>query len=170
MRAAPASRLLMVSNRLPFRAEPALDRGGAPRLVPSAGGLVRALDPVLRRHGGIWFGFCGGVLIFGYGLIDDTVFDRAIALLRGDAAGAPALLADRIDAATTLLQGALQGPAAATWVIALLTWFVTAVWAVVAWGSFRRAYGASRWHAAGATLLWLAQIGVLVAVCIAIAT
>jgi hypothetical protein len=120
-------------------------------------------------YGGLWFGFCGGVLIFGYGLLDDTVFDRAIALLRGDAPGAPALLADRVDAAAALLQGALQGPAAATWVIALLTWFVTAVWAIVAWGAFRRAYGANRWHAAGATLLWLAQVGGLVAVCLAIA-
>ncbi len=120
-------------------------------------------------YGGAWFGFCSGVLIFGYGLIDDTVFDRAVALLRGAAAGPPALLAGRMDAAVALLQGALRGPALATWVLALLTWFVTAVWAVVAWGSFRSAYGASRLQAAGATLLWLAQVGALAALCLVLA-
>jgi len=48
--------LLIASNRLPFTAQ----RG--PRGIerkPSAGGLVSALEPVLRRRGGTWVGWPG---------------------------------------------------------------------------------------------------------------
>jgi trehalose 6-phosphate synthase/phosphatase len=50
-------RLIIVSNRLPVRL-----RESAPgewNVVPSSGGLVTALAPVLRRHGGTWIGWPG---------------------------------------------------------------------------------------------------------------
>ena len=54
---APSSRpLVVVSNRLPFRAE-AHARGL--RLTRSPGGLVSALEPVLERRGGVWVGWTG---------------------------------------------------------------------------------------------------------------
>jgi len=52
-RAAP---LVVVSNRLPFRAE--RDVGGL-SLMRSAGGLVTALEPALERRGGVWVGWPG---------------------------------------------------------------------------------------------------------------
>jgi trehalose 6-phosphate synthase/phosphatase len=51
-----ARRLLVVTNRLPFafqRVEGGLERRH------SAGGLVSALDPVLRKRGGTWLGWPG---------------------------------------------------------------------------------------------------------------
>jgi trehalose 6-phosphate synthase/phosphatase len=57
---APAPRherpLVVVSNRLPFRAE--RDVGGL-SLMRSAGGLVTALEPALERRGGVWIGWAG---------------------------------------------------------------------------------------------------------------
>ncbi len=53
---ARARRLVVVSNRLPVRAE--RDAGGW-RIVPGAGGLVTALAPLLRDRGGMWIGWTG---------------------------------------------------------------------------------------------------------------
>jgi trehalose 6-phosphate synthase len=60
-RGSPAPRadrapLIVVSNRLPFRAE--RDVGGL-SLMRSSGGLVAALEPALRRRGGVWIGWDG---------------------------------------------------------------------------------------------------------------
>jgi len=44
-------KLVVVSNRGPYRTE---TRGGRRRLVRAAGGLVAALDPVLKGRGGVW--------------------------------------------------------------------------------------------------------------------
>lgn len=46
-----ARKLIVVSNRGPFRT---VEVAGQPRLVRAAGGLVAALDPVLRARGGVW--------------------------------------------------------------------------------------------------------------------
>ncbi len=57
--AAPPAReppLVVVSNRLPFRAE--RDAGGL-GFMRSAGGLVAALEPALGRRGGVWVGWPG---------------------------------------------------------------------------------------------------------------
>ena len=55
--AAPAGRpLVLVSNRLPFRAE---RDGRGLRLARSPGGLVSALEPVLEQRGGVWVGWAG---------------------------------------------------------------------------------------------------------------
>src|SRR5437667_7922138 len=51
------NRLIVVSNRLPF----ALDSIGADcwTVTPAAGGLVSAVEPVLRERGGTWIGWPG---------------------------------------------------------------------------------------------------------------
>ncbi len=51
------SRLILVSNRLPFALEPAGE--GQWSVKPSPGGLVSALGPVLRGRGGTWIGWPG---------------------------------------------------------------------------------------------------------------
>lgn len=51
-----SSRLIVVSNRLPFSAE---KQNGNVALRPSDGGLVTALIPVLRECGGCWIGWTG---------------------------------------------------------------------------------------------------------------
>lgn len=51
-------RLVVVSNRLPI----VVERNGTGALVrPSSGGLVSALSPIMRRHGGLWIGWPGTV-------------------------------------------------------------------------------------------------------------
>ena len=57
--AASSNRLFVMSNRLPFTVK---SEQGRPRLERSTGGLVAALDPALRRHGGTWVGWAGGNL------------------------------------------------------------------------------------------------------------
>src|SRR5215208_1592074 len=51
------NRLIVVSNRLPF----ALDSTGEDlwTVTPAAGGLVSAVEPVLRKRGGTWIGWPG---------------------------------------------------------------------------------------------------------------
>jgi trehalose 6-phosphate synthase/phosphatase len=51
------SRLIVVSNRLPF----ALDSSAEDlwTVTPAAGGLVSAIEPVLRQRGGTWIGWPG---------------------------------------------------------------------------------------------------------------
>ena len=50
------SPLVVVSNRLPFRAE---RRAAGLHLTRSPGGLVTALEPVLEQRGGVWVGWTG---------------------------------------------------------------------------------------------------------------
>ena len=52
----PDGRLIVVSNRLPFTLRRA---GEAWRTERSSGGLASALDPVLKRTGGLWLGWPG---------------------------------------------------------------------------------------------------------------
>jgi trehalose 6-phosphate synthase/phosphatase len=56
---AAASELVVASNRLPFTVK--VSRGRS-RLEQSTGGLVAALEPVLRKQGGTWVGWAGGPL------------------------------------------------------------------------------------------------------------
>ena len=53
------SRLVIVSNRLPFVVTRDDDGGWSSR--PGSGGLVTALAPVLRNRGGLWIGWTGSV-------------------------------------------------------------------------------------------------------------
>jgi trehalose 6-phosphate synthase/phosphatase len=52
----PEGRLIVVSNRLPFTIRRS---GEAWRTDRSSGGLATALDPVLKRTGGLWLGWPG---------------------------------------------------------------------------------------------------------------
>src|ERR1043165_3647076 len=51
------NRLIIVSNRLPF----ALDSAGEDlwTVTPAVGGLVSAVEPILRERGGTWIGWAG---------------------------------------------------------------------------------------------------------------
>src|SRR5882762_11798700 len=64
------NRLIVVSNRLPF----ALDSTGEDlwTVTPAAGGLVSAVEPVLRERGGTWIGWPGTA-----GEIPKTAFAEA---------------------------------------------------------------------------------------------
>jgi len=53
---AGAAPLVVVSNRLPFRAQREV---GGLSLMRSTGGLVSALEPALERRGGVWIGWPG---------------------------------------------------------------------------------------------------------------
>ena len=72
-----AGRLLVASNRLPVTLERVGDGGWRAR--PAAGGLVTALDPVMRRRGGLWLGWPG---VAGAG-------DEALASALAEAPGDP---------------------------------------------------------------------------------
>jgi len=53
-----SSQLIVVSNRLPLRR---VEEGGEERWELSPGGLVTAMTPLLRKRGGAWLGWPGGV-------------------------------------------------------------------------------------------------------------
>src|SRR5690606_21729372 len=53
----PAGRLIVVSNRLPFVLS-RMENGGW-EVQQGSGGLVTAMDPVLKRLGGVWVGWPG---------------------------------------------------------------------------------------------------------------
>lgn len=53
-----SSRLIVVSNRLPITFS---DRNGKAVAVPSSGGLVGALEPLVREHHGLWIGSAGSI-------------------------------------------------------------------------------------------------------------
>jgi trehalose 6-phosphate synthase/phosphatase len=72
----PEYRVVMVSNRLPIvvtRAE-----NGEWRSAPGQGGLITAMEPVLRRHRGIWIGWPGTVAE------EDADLDAALAQATDD--------------------------------------------------------------------------------------
>jgi trehalose 6-phosphate synthase len=52
----PTSKFVVVANRLP------VDRVSGDEWRPSPGGLVTALEPVLRRHEGVWIGWPGDAM------------------------------------------------------------------------------------------------------------
>ncbi len=56
---APTHELVIVANRLPVDRK--VDEQGEVTWQTSPGGLVTALEPVLRRRGGIWVGWTGAV-------------------------------------------------------------------------------------------------------------
>ncbi len=50
-------RLIVISNRLPVRLKRSSARSW--NVIPSSGGLVTAIGPVLRQRGGVWIGWAG---------------------------------------------------------------------------------------------------------------
>ncbi|HRV09703.1 MAG TPA: hypothetical protein P5568_14685, partial [Acidobacteriota bacterium] len=57
MKGKASPKLVIVSNRLPFRLH--RRKSGDWRFEPGAGGLVTALAPILRNRGGTWVGWPG---------------------------------------------------------------------------------------------------------------
>lgn len=51
-----SARLVVVANRLPVQR---VGRGASAHWERSAGGLVTAMSPILRRHAGVWIGWTG---------------------------------------------------------------------------------------------------------------
>ncbi|MEJ2471371.1 MAG: trehalose-6-phosphate synthase [Desulfuromonadales bacterium] len=49
-------RLVVVSNRLPIAIS---QEGGSWQIKPGAGGLVTALEPLMKRNRGVWIGWPG---------------------------------------------------------------------------------------------------------------
>ena len=49
-------KLIVVSNRLPVVIS---QKEGKPHIVPGAGGLITAMAPLLKKHGGMWVGWIG---------------------------------------------------------------------------------------------------------------
>lgn len=111
-------------------------------------------------YSGAWLGLCAGALLLGAGvqIADPTLFDRMLALM--NTAGSPAT-PNPFDTASAALAGSLHGTAAGLVAIGSAIWTATAIWAVVAWGAFRNAFGVGRVRSTMAALLWL---GMLVAV------
>ena len=54
----PTGQIVVVSNRLPVSIQ--ATESGTPRIVPSSGGLVTALRPLLQKYHGRWIGWAGG--------------------------------------------------------------------------------------------------------------
>ncbi len=54
------NKLVVVSNRLPVRIESG--DGGSPEIKPASGGLVTALNPVLKEMKGVWIGWPGSFI------------------------------------------------------------------------------------------------------------
>src|SRR3990172_5553276 len=54
---ATRTRLVVVSNRLPFLVAEGSGGGGEVRVERSPGGLAAAVEPALRRNGGTWVGW-----------------------------------------------------------------------------------------------------------------
>jgi trehalose-6-phosphate synthase len=52
----PSHRHILVSNRLPIVVTQQADTW---QVAPAVGGLVTALAPILRDHGGLWIGWTG---------------------------------------------------------------------------------------------------------------
>lgn len=111
--------------------------------------------------GGAVLGSAAGWLVWSLGLMlsDATLLTRATELLAGRSEGAPASLSERAARVGDMVQAAAQGPARAAMVFASLVWAGTLLWTVVAWGSFRLSFGASRRRAAAATLLAAMLLG-----------
>lgn len=105
---------------------------------------------------GAWLGLAGGALVFGFGAsyYDPGwfgAFARAIGF-GSDGAASIGPLPHRA-------LGLQAIPAVAGLGTGALTWALTAVWSVVAWGAFRQAFGVTRWRALAATAVWLLLLG-----------
>src|SRR5947209_12705224 len=50
------SRIVVVSNRLPLTLS---NEGGTWKATPSSGGLATAMEPILKKSGGVWIGWTG---------------------------------------------------------------------------------------------------------------
>jgi len=75
------ARILVVANRLPVRR---VGKGRRAGWESSAGGLVTAMQPVLRQHGGAWIGWSGAAGPAPRAFIHEGVRVRPVALSRSE--------------------------------------------------------------------------------------
>lgn len=110
---------------------------------------------------GAWLGVSGGALVFGFGA---SFYDPG---WFGDFARAIGFGLEPPGAFGPVLErklGLQAIPAVAGLGTGALTWAMTALWCVVAWGAFRQAFGVTRWRAVAATALWVLLLGSVLAV------
>lgn len=131
------------------------------RVESSKVGLILAY-----LYSGAWAGFCLGAMVLASGvqLGDAGVFDRLFGLLYApDGSGVVDVTApQRWSQVDAVLAQAFRGRGALP--VALLgmsIWLATAVWLIVAWASFRHAFGVARPRAWLATGVWATMLGVL---------
>lgn len=105
---------------------------------------------------GAWLGLAGGALVFGFGAsYYDPGWFGAFARAIGFGSEGPAAIGP-----LPQRELGLQAiPAVAGLGTGALTWALTIVWCVVAWGAFRQAFGVTRWRALAATAVWLVLLG-----------
>lgn len=109
---------------------------------------------------GAWLGTAGGALVFGFGAsFYDPGWFGSFAEAIGFSRLAPGASGDAL--AGTL--GLKAIPAVAGLGTGALTWLMTVLWCIVAWGAFRHAFGVTRPRAAVATLAWLLLLGCVLA-------
>ncbi|WP_341892427.1 toll/interleukin-1 receptor domain-containing protein [Variovorax sp. YR752] len=109
---------------------------------------------------GAWLGTAGGALVFGFGAsFYDPGWFGSFAEAIGFSRLAPQTGGDAL--AGTL--GLKAIPAVAGLGTGALTWLMTVLWCIVAWGAFRHAFGVTRPRAAVATLAWLLLLGSVLA-------
>ncbi|HNJ82624.1 MAG TPA: toll/interleukin-1 receptor domain-containing protein [Piscinibacter sp.] len=108
---------------------------------------------------GAWLGLAAGALVFGFGAsFYDPGWFGAFARAIGfglDAPGAPGAFGPVLERRL----GLQAIPAVAGLGTGALTWLLTALWCIVAWGAFRQAFGVTRGRAAAATAVWLLLLG-----------
>ena len=108
-------------------------------------------------YAGAWLGFCIGAIltVTAVLLVDPGWLARGVDALReamASSAPLPRLSMDRLDTA------AMRGAAHVLILLGAVIWLATAIWCVVAWGAFRRAFAATRLQSWFATSLWFALL------------
>jgi len=105
---------------------------------------------------GAWLGLAAGALVFGFGAsFYDPGWFGAFARAIGFGLDAPGALGPVLERRL----GLQAIPAVAGLGTGALTWLLTALWCLVAWGAFRQAFGVTRGRAAAATAVWLLLLG-----------
>lgn len=109
---------------------------------------------------GAWLGMAGGALVFGFGA---SFYDPGWFGSFAEAIGFSRLAPQADGEAVVRTLGLKAVPAVAGLGTGALTWLMTVLWCIVAWGAFRHAFGVTRPRAAVATLAWLLLLGSVLA-------
>lgn len=109
---------------------------------------------------GAWLGLAGGALVYGFGA---SFYDPGWFGSFAEAIGFARLASPEAATAAAGTLGVRAIPAVAGLGTGALTWAMTVLWCVGAWGAFRHAFGVTRPRAAAATLTWLVLLGLVLA-------
>lgn len=109
---------------------------------------------------GAWLGTAGGALVFGFGA---SFYDPGWFGSFAEAIGFSRLLGEAGADGLGRTLGLKAVPAVAGLGTGAMTWAMTVLWCIVAWGSFRHAFGVTRPRAVAATLAWLLLLGSVLA-------